>query len=43
MKTAIPQGDGSQLVCDTIQHDGKLWLASAWLAEPTSPTANPFG
>ena len=41
MKTAIPNDDGSQLVCDTIQHDGKLWLAPAWLDEPSKPYCRP--
>jgi hypothetical protein len=41
MKTAIPRGDGSELVCDTIQHDGKLWLALAWLEEATKPYSRP--
>jgi hypothetical protein len=41
VKTAIPRGDGSQLVCDTIQHDGKLWLAPAWLEETTKPYSRP--
>ena len=41
MKTAIPRGDGSQRVCDTIQHEGKLWLAPAWLDEPTKPYSRP--
>jgi hypothetical protein len=41
MKTAIPRGDGSQLVCDTIQHEGKLWLAPAWLEEATKPYSRP--
>lgn len=41
MKTAIPRGDGSQLVCDTIQHEGKLWLAPAWLEAATKPYSRP--
>jgi hypothetical protein len=41
MKTAIPRADGSQLVCDTIQHDGKLWLAPAWLEEASKPYSRP--
>lgn len=41
MKTAIPRGDGSQLVCDTIQHEGKLWLAPAWLEEAAKPYSRP--
>ena len=41
MKTAIPRDDGSQLVCDTIQHNGKLWLAPAWLDEPSRPYRRP--
>jgi hypothetical protein len=30
-RTAIPRDDGSQFICDTIQHDGKLWLAPEWV------------
>jgi hypothetical protein len=41
MKTAIPCEDGSQLVCDTIQHDGKLWLAPVWLEEASKPYSKP--
>lgn len=41
MKTAIPRDDGSRLVCDTIQHDGKLWLAPAWLEDPSRPYRRP--
>jgi hypothetical protein len=41
MKTAIPRDDGSQLVCDTIQHEGKLWLAPAWREEAAKPYARP--
>jgi hypothetical protein len=41
MKTAIPRDDGSQLVCDTIQHDGKLWLAPVWLDEVSKPYCRP--
>jgi hypothetical protein len=40
MKTAIPRDDGSQLVCDTIQHDGKLWLVPAWLEEEATKPYN---
>jgi len=41
MKTAIPGADGSQVVCDTIQHEGKLWLAPAWLDEPSKSYRRP--
>ena len=41
MKTAVPREDGSQLVCDTIQHNGKLWLAPAWLEEASKPYSRP--
>ena len=40
-KTAIPRGDGSNLVCDTIQHDGKLWLAPEWLEEASKAYSKP--
>jgi hypothetical protein len=41
LKTAIPRDDGSQRVCDTIQHDGKLWLAPEWLEDPSRPYSKP--
>ena len=41
LKTAIPIEDGSQLVCDTIQHDGKLWLAPDWIGEASRPYRKP--
>ena len=41
MKTAIPSDDGSHRVCDTIQHDGKLWLAPAWLDESAKAYRRP--
>ena len=41
MKTVVPRDDGSQIVCDTIQHDGKLWLAPAWLDESSKPYCRP--
>jgi hypothetical protein len=40
-KTAIPRDDQHFFVCDTIQHDGKLWLAPEWLEEPTRPYSKP--
>jgi hypothetical protein len=41
LRTAIPRDDGSQFVCDTIQHDGKLWLAPAWVEDPAKPYSRP--
>ena len=41
LKTAIPRDDGSQVMCDTIQHDGRLWLAPAWLDDPGKPYSKP--
>jgi hypothetical protein len=40
-KTAIPRGDGSNLVCDTIQHDGKLWLAPEWVEGASKAYSKP--
>ena len=40
-KTAIPRGDGSSLVCDTIQHEGKLWLAPEWLEGASKAYSKP--
>jgi hypothetical protein len=28
-------------VCDTIQHDGKLWLAPSWLEDASKPYSKP--
>src|ERR1700722_19089659 len=41
MKTAIPRDDGSPLICDSIQHDGKLWLVPEWLEEASKPYSKP--
>ena len=40
-RTSIPREDGSVFVCDTIQHDGKMWLSPAWLEEPSKPYSKP--
>ena len=41
MKTTIQCEDGSQRVCDTIQHDGKLWLVPAWVDDASQPYSRP--
>jgi hypothetical protein len=40
-KTAIPRRDGTNLVCDTIQHEGKLWLAPEWVQDASKPYSKP--
>ena len=40
-RTAIPREDGSLRICDTIQHDGTLWLAPDWLEDASKPYSKP--
>jgi hypothetical protein len=40
-RTEIPTDDGARVICDTIQHDGKLWLAPEWLEDPAKPYSKP--
>ena len=42
LKTAIPTDDGAEVVCDTIQHEGKLWLAPDWLEDAARPYSKPL-
>jgi hypothetical protein len=42
LKTVIQQwDDGSILLCDTIEWQGKLWLVPEWLAGPEPRTERP--
>jgi hypothetical protein len=42
LKTLIQQwDDGSILLCDTIEWQGKLWLVPEWLAGPEAGTERP--
>jgi hypothetical protein len=41
LRTSIPCEDGSQQLCDTIQHEGRLWLAPEWLEDPSKPYSKP--
>ena len=41
LRTSLPREDGSQQLCDTIQHEGRLSLAPEWLEDPSKPYGKP--
>jgi hypothetical protein len=42
LKTLILMAeDGAILACDTIEHEGKLWLVPEWLEGPIAGTERP--
>lgn len=40
-KTGVGTDNGTILQCDTIEHEGKLWLVPEWLDEPARGVSKP--
>lgn len=42
LKTLVQiQETGALAACDTIEHEGKLWLVTSWIAGPAPGTERP--
>ena len=41
LKCFVGLAEGMVITCDGIEHEGKLWIVSAWLEHPSEPIAIP--
>lgn len=41
LKTGVGSDDGTIYTCDTIEHEGKLWLVPQWLDVPAKGVSKP--
>jgi hypothetical protein len=41
LKTLVPSDNGTVHICDTIEHEGKLWLVPQWLDKQAEGLSRP--